>query len=663
MNEFLPALRPGWLRVAASEENGAMVGLVDCPVIRWLPVILLWACWTVPPSGDAWAAEPDGANANSGDETDSWGRVELGLREVRWQLLPERIAHVAISPDQRIWSVLNRADQSPVQFPPETRQLVEREFSKPSPQLHGIKRLYFEAESRTAPGNTKLRRVWVACREAPRKDTVLLGYDGKHWTEPHTFSVNALDSLSVAFAKMIQLDDAVVFISAEGAHVFKDNSWTLQDLMPSQGNEVKGDSTITNLSFWIREEGRELILSTERPSMSKSGVRRSLWKYRDGNWREVQLPEEFRVKTSTCAMLEDALLFVHAGDQPYRLEGGKLISGKPAIHVLRVAADNEVQELAKDEEVSVGPYQARLGLLIGNDETGRFYATCDEVLKGRKNLGDGLLVHDAGRTQFFPSEKSPISAKAVYGTDIADPTGEGAVGWMKSQHEMETVRSTLMDLETMTVVDRLPDPTFNVIGTASDGTVFAHRKGMPLMAYRPNAKEDRQALTCKPIELDPNSGFCVAGDGSIWVSSQEGRMRRFDGRRWDTPFDTFNVKYNLNKTLKTFVVIPGNDGYLLCMASTEPQFAMSRATPTYLVPQLYLFNGKKYLTTEPLLVKAAMNQKDHFRKAFGGRRELMPWFASQPHLVFMINSTDSRYERTDVRGMGVAITKRDVVWA
>ena len=120
------------------------------------------------------------------------------------------------------------SSQSPVQSVAETKQLVEREFSKPSPQLHGIKRLFFEAETFAGDGKNKLRRVWVVSRQASGGPNILLGYDGKRWTDPQEFDANSYDATSFSFARMIQLNDAVVFVNARGAHVFREDKWTLR---------------------------------------------------------------------------------------------------------------------------------------------------------------------------------------------------------------------------------------------------------------------------------------------------------------------------------------------------------------------------------------------------------------------------------------------------
>ena len=626
---------------------------------RW-PIILLGACLlclvaTCPQ--DVGAADPKQTG-----EADLWGRVDPGLRDVRWQLLPKRIAHVAVSPDQRVWTVLGNSSQSPVQSVAETKQLVEREFSKPSPQLHGIKRLFFEAETFAGDGKNKLRRVWVVSRQASGGPNILLGYDGKRWTDPQEFDANSYDATSFSFARMIQLNDAVVFVNARGAHVFREDKWTLQDLLPSEG-KGRGDNTINRLAVWIRDSGQETILSPQRPNTHTFGVRRSVWKLRDGKWTEVQLPEACRVEQSQCGLLEDAFIFVLNKYTITRVVDGKIVPGKNSFSMTRISADGEVTELDADEPLTIGRYQAKLTFSMGNDSTGRFYASCRDVKKGKKSLGAGLLVHTDGKARFFPAGKGLASRIRL---DSIRPTGEGALAWARIRKPVipgkpqgHWDKAALVDLQRMTIVEELPDPSFRVVCTEADGTVFASfGKRGSLAAFRPDAQEEREVLTSKPIPLFGYRGLAIAEDGSIWLAGREGRLQRFDGRRWDIPFDTVKMRHDLQEWMATHLMVPGNDGHMLCMAATAPRYAMQGWTH----PRMYLFNGKQHQETEPLLIDTARSHPELLRKAFSGPRTMMPWFAQKPQMPTERSASTGKYENVEVRGAGVVITKQGDIW-
>src|SRR3954453_21052422 len=61
--------------------------------------------------------------------------VDIALRNVRWQALPDAVHRVYAGPDGRVWYELF-CTESP-EDSAELRKRVEREFNKPAPQLYG----------------------------------------------------------------------------------------------------------------------------------------------------------------------------------------------------------------------------------------------------------------------------------------------------------------------------------------------------------------------------------------------------------------------------------------------------------------------------------------------------------------------------------------------
>src|SRR5688572_12379302 len=113
----------------------------------------------------------------SGEELPA--RVEINLRLVLWQPLPDVVKAVFVGPDQRVWYELDRPPAKPPEpgrpRPDEndagpTKRLIEREFAERSPQVVGARPCLFEKGG---------GRVWFVS-DFPHR---LLGWDGRTWVE------------------------------------------------------------------------------------------------------------------------------------------------------------------------------------------------------------------------------------------------------------------------------------------------------------------------------------------------------------------------------------------------------------------------------------------------------------------------------------------------
>jgi len=624
------------------------------------------AIWILAISLAAWLPPtyPLAARADDSQQTGSLDRVDLELRDVRWQLLPNRVAKVATSPDGRVWTVLNKAPDAPFHFVAETKKIVEREFSKPSPQLCDIQRLFFEAESFSGPGNKKLRRVWVSCRQGHGQPNVLVGYDGKSWTEPHEFDGNGYDRTLTTSTGMIQLQDALVFVNVLGAHVFRDGVWSLQGLMPSVGRGTNlGGKSIKGLATWVLDEGQELILSPRRPKMHKFGVRRSIWKYRGGSWTEIKLPESYRVEESECARLDDSFVFAQIKHTLTRIVDGKRIPGTIRTALIRLSTDGEVTELSSDEMLEVGQYRVEPDYPVFNDSAGRFYVNCRDVKKRSKSLGKGLIVYADGKARFYPAGKGIASRLRLASIR---PIGEGSLAWARifklvpegESHGFQAL-AVLVDLDRMEVVHELPHATFKYTCTAADGTVFAHYgRHETWAAFRPEAEEEQEVLVSEPIRLQGSRGVAIAGDGGIWLAGGERGPQRFNGRRWELPFATFRGNRIIQEWSAALWMVPGNDDYMLCMAATAPRYAMKG----WAHAQVFLFKGKEFQVAMPRFIDTVRKHPELIGKAFDGPQMLKPWFARKPAMPVESSARTGKYEAIEVRGAGVVITKQGDIW-
>ena len=151
--------------------------------------------------------------------TATWGskdpalHQEIKLPDVRWQAMPAEIQSAAVSPDGRIWYLMAAPAGKQDLSRAAVRAVVEREFAQSSPQLQGVKFVFFET------AGDKPKRVWVMCRQSP----VLLGYDGSRWIE-RRITNGVLPERFDNCPSFWQLDDAVVFLDTTGCQVLRGTS-------------------------------------------------------------------------------------------------------------------------------------------------------------------------------------------------------------------------------------------------------------------------------------------------------------------------------------------------------------------------------------------------------------------------------------------------------
>jgi len=196
------------------------------------------------------------------------------LPKVRWQSLPDGVVSAAVSPDQRIWYLMG-GDDGPRKMPQTAiRQVVEREFAKPSPQLQGVVHAFFETEGIQGDRRTTVKRVWLMCRS---QRNLLLGYDGKQWIERRMKSGFFGDGGFVRRSFM-QFDGGLVVFEPAGCHVLTGSNWIFHDFGWKYG--------FYDFRVWREADGKGLTVWVT----GDTGARR--WGFRDGAWSEQPWPKE-----------------------------------------------------------------------------------------------------------------------------------------------------------------------------------------------------------------------------------------------------------------------------------------------------------------------------------------------------------------------------------
>ena len=281
------------------------------------------------------------------------------------------------------------------------RRVVEREFDKPSPQLQGVKFVFFEAADRvpgagntfqapgTGPGTERkgLKRVWMMCQHYGPHGGILLGYDGKQWIE-RQIKYGLLPEVSYETRSFFQMDDAVAFLDTTGCNVLHGNQWIYRSFF---GGEPM---STTSRRAWLDPDGKGLLVCAWDGKHSK------LWHYRDGTWKNITWPGEFSLGTK----LGDAC-YRAAQAIPERLREAFLRTGRkpPEQTLTKIDMDGKVTQLDPQTTVKVGEYRFSPICETASDCDGTTYALCAGA-PGTRKLGRGVLVCQASdKTYYVPS--------------------------------------------------------------------------------------------------------------------------------------------------------------------------------------------------------------------------------------------------------------------
>ena len=218
-------------------------------------------------------------------------------------------------------------------------------------------------------------------------------------------------------------------------------------------------------------------------------MQRELWHYREGKWTQTPWPEQ--LAAHPIQLKGD--LYLPSGNKVLRDGVVDIRYGRRALPPLirKIDANGKVETLDSSETIKLGPYRIPLDCAMASDCDGTVFAVCQDACEGTRKLGKGVLVYyPSGKAQYVPrNDKQPFQMKA-FGLSKTWVAG-GKRAW---------VEHFLMDMETLTSIDRLPFPGFSVIA-ATDDCVFAQHVSYttretngPLMVYRGNDADPRNVL-------------------------------------------------------------------------------------------------------------------------------------------------------------------------
>lgn len=575
--------------------------------------------------------------------------IEITLADVRWQALPEQIESAAVSPDQRVWYIVRGPSRSPQMQQAEIQHVVEREFAKPSPQLQGIQGIFFETPGTSSEQQTKLKRVWVFCREVLNCD-LLLGYDGKQWIERRA-KHSAFLSRSHGGKTFHQLEDGLALLDERGCHVLKGAHWSYQDVLDTVADKRY---QIRESRVWVDADGKGLVV------LAQAGGPVSLWRYREGTWRELPALKDLGpVLLPTKLVRFGEYLYIRSGGYFAPRNPGSISApdsdlirrqlGPPTL--MRIGLDGKVDKIDGEELLDVGPYRVPLKSPMSNACFGRFYAVCEDVVRQSRRLGPGTVICDPSGKARHVAELDPAALGLFDDLRVTVPLQGGKRAWIGSQ---------LWDMEELKRIDGLPEDGSAAVAALEDGTTFAKCLSQ-FMVYRPTAPDPRAPLAGHTVEFN-GRGLCVASDGCIWSYRGNFGLERFDGKKWLSCGKPIKGAEESNLQLEPYSLIPAQNGWVFTyLGDGSSEIRPGAVLGQLFGPQYFLVNGEKCLGN-PSLGQWIIKHREEFLEAFSQPCANLPWYAHRPMVAREVGGGMVVVSPLDVRGDRVVVDKAKNIW-
>jgi len=477
------------------------------------------------------------------------------LRDVMWQILPEKVRDATVGPDGRVWWEF-RAPPGTIRYE-DIREVIEEQFRSESPVILSAPPVLFE------PGG----RVWFSFYYG----YYLCGYDGERWIEhmekkyPRSWGVCPSHGRKGSGCNYI-IQEKAFFPGARGVHSFdpETETWSYHPIVE-------------------KAQGRTHLLPEPDGAgiLAYYGRRRQcplIWRRRDGRWTQLRLPPDLdSERIAGIAAAENGIWVDEQDTHSTRYRAKKLgVTPRTGLRFIPFDPEGFEEEQDVDEHFAAGPYTVKGVMLDFYDTFDTTYVRAKEILKEGKSLGPGMLIRrrEGGVHALLGARFAEPWEKRRYFSDpdcgpILVPQKEAV--WCPGIKGGEPAQ--LYSLKDGRLLATMRDQNFRWLhAVLPDGTVIARHPAKTseysMVAFKPGAEDDRNLLRCKRIEIKQGV-FCVAADGTVWAEAtaspeeQEGGkafIARFDGRQWKPAEPIGDIR-----NVKSF--LPGQNGELLVKAN------------------------------------------------------------------------------------------------
>ena len=483
------------------------------------------------------------------------------LRDVMWQVLPEKVLDATVGPDGRVWWEVRR--------PPggmryeDMRGVIEEQFHSESPVLAGARPILFE------PGG----RAWFSFFSG----SYLCAYDGNRWIElkeerhPRSWGVCVGHGRRVSSGYNYIIQGKAFFQGGRGVYVFEPETEMLSFQLMGEG--------FTRRYLLPEPDGAGIV--AYYASSRKAPV---LWRWRDGEWTQIALPTGFdSLRIAGMAAAENGIWIDEQDTRDTRYRAKKP-ENPPRTGLRFIPFDPEGFEEDKEQDVdkhfAAGPYTVKGVMLDSYDTLDTTYVRAKEIRKVGKSLGPGMLIKRRDGVHALLGARFAESWEQRRYLDEPDSgpilVAEKQAVWFPGRKGGEPAQ--LYSLKNGSLIATMREENFRWLhAVLPDGTVIARSGGgrptgrLTSAAFKPGAPDDRKFLDYKKTEFCLGPIFCAAPDGTVWAQIAEkrddgeerprtGTIARFDGEQW-RPIE------QLRGTRSVYQFLPGRNGEILMRAS------------------------------------------------------------------------------------------------
>lgn len=469
-------------------------------------------------------------------------RPDISLANVRWQLLPGGVEKAFVGPDGRTWyrystSPLPASETWPTTTVASVKRQIEQEYRKAAPQLVDIEPALFE------PGG----RVWFSLSSVGH--LLLLGYDGKQWTEYTVLdSSRSISGRCPTRGGLLEgranrfAGGTAWFITHCGVLRFDGKQWQYQKFVDKDAWRARCGTTSAHDVVWLA------VAPDGQAAVAYAAPTKEFFVFKQGKWSPCKASDQTDA-TWDMSLIPDGRqnareektrgLVLPDSQMGWYLTDSGVLRRIPLATVDTAASPaKELPDVLKDGVPVTREDLSRLTECqqVYEDGNGRVFVIAARI-NGQQ---DGVaILQREGKVATLLGANVASGWQMSDGDDIPPILAQSGDQVWLANHQTASPPQ-LLDLKKGEIIDSVPNPEFSRLRAVSgDGRVFVSLASppsihgiRPLAVYTRGASNSGSSLKVSRIAM-ALPRYAITDRGMIWAHTPEGLVR-FNGQQWNT---------------------------------------------------------------------------------------------------------------------------------